>query len=131
MLTRSLMAHTPEAVAAGQRAQFAGCGGAGGGADSPCVSKRAGRMQTRPTFSLEDNVDDPDNEGPVGGQRVANDTSPLGGGRRRRRLQQAQTLASILQADAVWAQGFKGAGVKMGVFDTGIKGDHPDVKHIV
>lgn len=39
--------------------------------------------------------------------------------------------SSLLQADKVWAEGFRGQGVKMGVFDTGIKGDHPDVKHIV
>jgi membrane-bound transcription factor site-1 protease len=51
--------------------------------------------------------------------------------RQRRRLLQAGSLASILQADSVWAEGFSGQGVRMGVFDTGIKGDHPDVKNIV
>jgi membrane-bound transcription factor site-1 protease len=118
--------------------QFSPCGDGSNDSSAPqqqqqqqhCVAKRPGRLQTRPTFSLEDNQQ----EGLEllaleGGQRVANDSfTPT-----RRRLLQApgQTLASILQADAVWAQGFRGQGVKMGVFDTGIRGDHPDVKHIV
>ena len=113
--------------------QFAPCGDSDPDQQQQqhCVSKRPGRLQTRPTFSLEDNQQ----EGLEllqlgGGQRVANDSfTPAS----RRRLLQApgQSLASILQADAVWAQGFRGQGVKMGVFDTGIRGDHPDVKHIV
>lgn len=157
VLTRSLMAATAEGVAAAQHAQYSDCEGG----DGICISKRPGRMTTRPTFSLQDNVEDAEEEEeeqrqqqqrqkqqgwPKGGQRVANDTytytgisaggSSAGGAspqRRRQRslLQGKQTLASILQADAVWAQGFRGKGVKMGVFDTGIKGDHPDVKHIV
>lgn len=137
MLTRSLMAATAKGVAAGQHAQFAACSGAAA-VGGPCVQKRPGRMQTRPTFSLEDNLEDAEEEGqqqaPAGAQRVANDTVASGSGagqRRRRALLQSGTLASILAADKVWEQGFKGQGVKMGVFDTGIKGDHPDVKHIV
>jgi membrane-bound transcription factor site-1 protease len=121
--------------------QYAPCGDGSSDSSAPeqqlqqqqqqhCVAKRPGRLQTRPTFSLEDNQQ----EGLEllaleGGQRVANDSfTPA-----RRRLLQApgQTLATILQADLVWAQGFRGQGVKMGVFDTGIRGDHPDVKHIV
>jgi membrane-bound transcription factor site-1 protease len=30
----------------------------------------------------------------------------------------------------VWEKGFSGTGIKMGVFDTGIKENHPDVEHI-
>ena len=33
-------------------------------------------------------------------------------------------------AQELWAAGFKGAGVKMGIFDTGIRLDHPHVKNI-
>lgn len=216
VLTRSLMAASAEAVAEGQRAQFAACGADGSGGE-PCVAKRPGRMQTRPTFSLEDNLEQAEEEAaghgaPAGAQRVGNDSYAAGTAARRQRrqrhlLQAPETLASILQvrgsglvptcglllpcwvagaagpawvrssvhrlaprgrcaaasqpavarillagsvpaaacrmsellagsivlpqADKVWAQGFKGQGVKMGVFDTGIKGDHPDVKHIV
>lgn len=148
-ITRSLLGDA-DPVAASQRegslALAAPSGGAGmqrqrqhGLGDPLCVAKRPGRLQTRPTFDLEDNQGDDvedDAEGPAGSTRVANDTfagSTSAAARRRRRLQQApgRTLASILQADQVWAQGFKGQNVKMGVFDTGIRGDHPDVRHIV
>lgn len=129
MLTRGLMAATAEGLAAQQHARFGDCEGG----DGVCVAKRPGRMQTRPTFDLEDNQQDGGGEAEAaGGQLVANDTHPAAGARRRRQLLQGgRTLATILQADTVWAQGFKGQGVKMGVFDTGIKGNHPDVKHIV
>ena len=68
-----------------------------------------------------------------GSARVANDTFVGDSRQRRRSLLQmgGHTLASILMADKLWEEGFKGQGVKMGVFDTGIRGDHPDVKHIV
>lgn len=36
----------------------------------------------------------------------------------------------MFSADQLWEQGFRGAGVKMGVFDTGIRSDHPHVKNI-
>jgi membrane-bound transcription factor site-1 protease len=131
-----------EGVLGGAQPQFAPCGDGGDRAGSEqqqqCVSKRPGRLQTRPTFDLEDNLDEPKGGEavPGGGQRVANDTLASGGSaaaRRRRVLLQAggHTLASILGADSLWAQGFRGQGVRMGVFDTGIRGDHPDVKNIV
>ena len=90
----------------------------GPGSSPACVQKRPGRMQTRPTFSLEDNQ-----EGPGGGSSSR---------RRKRRLQQssADALTTRLSAQTLWEEGFKGKGVKVGVFDTGIKGDHPHVKNI-
>ncbi len=39
-------------------------------------------------------------------------------------------LVPAEQLYTLWAW-FSGQGVRMGVFDTGIKGDHPDVKNIV
>ena len=36
----------------------------------------------------------------------------------------------VPQAEKLWNQGYKGAKVKMGVFDTGIRKDHPHVKNI-
>ncbi len=47
-----------------------------------------------------------------------------------RRLLAANTVTSIFGAPELWAAGFKGQGVKMGVFDTGIRLDHPHVKNI-
>lgn len=106
VLTRSLMAASAEEVAAGQRAQFAACGADGSG-DEPCVAKRPGRMQTRPTFSLEDNLAAAEEEAaeqgaPAGSQRVGNDSYAAGTAARRQRrqrhlLQSPETLASILQ----------------------------------
>lgn len=106
VLTRSLMAASAEAVAAAQHAQFTACG-AEGSSDEPCVAKRPGRMQTRPTFSLEDNLEAED--GPAaeqgvsaGAQRVGNDSYAAGTAARRQRrqrvlLQSPESLASILQ----------------------------------
>ncbi len=49
----------------------------------------------------------------------------------QRRLQlQRSTITSMFGADQLWAEGFKGQGVRMGVFDTGIRSDHPHVKNI-
>lgn len=150
-LTLSLLAAGDAAGAAAAEgalstAHVAPCDVAGSGTDATpgeqqqqqqCVSKRPGRMTTRPTFSLEDNQEEAAGAELAAGQRVANDTFTGGSGRvgasrRRRALLQAggHTLASILGADSLWAQGFTGQGVRMGVFDTGIRGDHPDVKHI-
>ncbi|EFN59013.1 hypothetical protein CHLNCDRAFT_33771 [Chlorella variabilis] len=160
-LTRSLLAapepgaeqqeeHAQDAAAADAArpgTQFAPCSssssGGVGSLEQACASKRQGRLQTRPTFSLEDNLSEEEEElADALSARIGNDTfTPESSqqrrlrrrlqGRRRRQLLQQGTLASILQADSLWAQGFRGQGVKMGVFDTGIKGDHPDVKHIV
>ena len=47
-----------------------------------------------------------------------------------RRLLQRQGIPLMFSADQLWDQGFRGAGVKMGVFDTGIRSDHPHVKNI-
>ncbi len=148
-ITRALLAEPSQGAASQQDGSTAlgaaPCSGAGieqegqqqqqrGQDDVACAAKRPGRLQTRPTFELEDNQGDDAEQGPAGSARVANDTFvDAASAARRRRLQQApgQTLASILQADQIWAQGFRGQKVKMGVFDTGIRGDHPDVKHIV
>ena len=145
-ITRALLAADGDADGGrGGDGSLAPCGS--GKEPSPCVAKRPGRLQTRPTFSLDDNVGE-EGEGwggaePLGSHRVANDTHTSAAAaarsrqlrwrRRQRSLLQAGggTLASILQADKVWAQGFRGQGVKMGVFDTGIRGNHPNVNNIV
>lgn len=45
-------------------------------------------------------------------------------------LQTTPSVTSLLSADQLWQEGFSGQGVRMGVFDTGIREDHPHVKHI-
>jgi membrane-bound transcription factor site-1 protease len=106
-----------------------------------CVRKRPGRLQTRPTFSLEDNVLQNNNNANIDptadrGKNIDfsfpldNATFALSSGSRRILLQ-GRSLPNVIAAHKLWALGFTGAEVKIGVFDTGIKADHPDVKNIV
>ena len=76
---------------------------------------RKRRLQTRSSFGLYD-------EG--------NQSAAGLGAAELRRLLAANSVTSISGAPELWAAGFKGQGVKMGVFDTGIRLDHPHVKNI-
>jgi membrane-bound transcription factor site-1 protease len=92
------------------------------GAAPGCVLKRPGRILTRPTFALADNA----------GHENASASDPAAA-RRRLRLDAAAGAASlpvVLGADKLWAAGFDGTGIKVGIFDTGIKDDHPDVRSV-
>ena len=40
------------------------------------------------------------------------------------------SVTGMFSAQVLWAAGYLGQGVKMGVFDTGIREDHPHVKNI-
>ena len=51
-------------------------------------------------------------------------------GAARRRLQARNSVTALFGAEKLWAAGFRGARVRMGVFDTGIRADHPHVKNI-
>lgn len=88
--------------------------------DVETIFKPPGRLQTRPTFSLEGNV----HESKL--QASQRGTFP----NRILAQQQPQKLATLLGADKLWSLGFRGQGVRMGVFDTGIIANHPDVKNI-
>lgn len=48
----------------------------------------------------------------------------------RRLLLSQNSVTARFEAQKLWEQGFAGAKVKMGVFDTGIRADHPHVKNI-
>lgn len=83
-----------------------------------CIQRiYGGRLQTRHTFHLQVNNTDQDH-------------SNLHH-HHHRTLQQDRNLALILRADQLWQLGYRGTGIKMGVFDTGIINDHPDVDNIV
>lgn len=75
----------------------------------PHLSTQSGRMQTKSSFALG-------GTGEAGGGR-----SLLGG---------STELVDRLKPHVVWEKGFSGTGIKMGVFDTGIKENHPDVEHV-
>lgn len=44
-------------------------------------------------------------------------------------LQRSQ-VTSLFGADALWRKGYTGAKVKMAIFDTGIRADHPHFRNI-
>jgi membrane-bound transcription factor site-1 protease len=80
------------------------------------VSNRSGRFQTR--WSYEDN------ENYVG--RNADGVAPG-----RALLKGSGTeLVDRLNPRMLWEMGYSGEGIRMGVFDTGIKKDHPDIDHV-
>jgi hypothetical protein len=80
------------------------------------------RLCTRPTLGLHDDA-------PAGNVSAA---GPAGGGAgaAARRLAARNSVTALFGAERLWAAGFRGAGVRMGVFDTGIRADHPHVKNI-
>jgi hypothetical protein len=77
------------------------------------------RLCTRPTLGLDDD-------------ELRGNASDAGGvaGAARRRLAARNSVTALFGAERLWAAGFRGAGVRMGVFDTGIRADHPHVKNI-
>ena len=55
---------------------------------------------------------------------------PLNGTGSQRHLLTKNSVTAAFSAQSLWAAGYLGKGVKMGVFDTGIRDDHPHVKNI-
>ncbi|GMH39212.1 hypothetical protein BSKO_07110 [Bryopsis sp. KO-2023] len=45
-------------------------------------------------------------------------------------LMEKPSFASVLKAEKVWDQGYSGKKVKVGIFDTGVRKDHPHIKNI-
>lgn len=68
------------------------------------------RFSTKPSQGLHDNV------------------NRSGGSRRL--FADRSSVVSKFSAELLWNEGYRGELVKMGVFDTGIRLDHPHVKHI-
>jgi membrane-bound transcription factor site-1 protease len=117
----------------------------GGGGASP------GRLRTRPTIGME--PDGFEYEDASTGRRGYHtgenafsladaeeeddddDVSSSDVERRRRallRLSRASSpgVAESMGAGFLWEKGFSGSGVKMGVFDTGVKADHPHFREV-
>ena len=93
--------------------------GGGGGA-------RPGRLRTRPTIGME----------PIGWSRASNpggyhdDDAEDAGGARRRLLRAQRPVVDALGAEALWKLGHSGAKVRTGVFDTGVRADHPHFRKV-
>ncbi|XXG55876.1 hypothetical protein AAC387_Pa03g3436 [Persea americana] len=89
--------------------------GDGFGSEKEEVKKRPGKIFT--SMSFED-----------GGvyAEIGNSTISW----RRNLLMQRSQVTSIFGAEKLWAKGFTGAKVKMAIFDTGIRVDHPHFRNI-
>ncbi|EIE27171.1 subtilisin-like protein [Coccomyxa subellipsoidea C-169] len=79
------------------------------------------RLCTRPTIGLDDE------DGDLWDLERGNRT---GAAQQRRQLLSKNSVTAAFSAQSLWSAGFQGKGVKMGVFDTGIRQDHPHVKNI-
>ncbi|KAK4481216.1 hypothetical protein RD792_012099 [Penstemon davidsonii] len=51
-------------------------------------------------------------------------------GSRRNLMMQKSQVTSLFGADALWSKGYTGAKVKMAIFDTGIRANHPHFRNI-
>jgi membrane-bound transcription factor site-1 protease len=93
---------------------------------------RGGRRQTRPTLGME-----PPGWHSESGSPASDIAAAAASGRNHsaaagRRLQQlgGRGVAEALGAKTLWDKGFRGEGIRMGVFDTGVRADHPHFKRI-
>ena len=81
------------------------------------------RLQTRPTMHS-------DRENATADVTVPWPDSQLSEETQRRLLLSQNSVTARFEAQKLWDQGYNGAKVKVGVFDTGIRADHPHVKNI-
>lgn len=87
------------------------------------VSGDACRFLTRPSIPDEAPNITADAHGSWVDEGLSEDT-------KRRVLLSQNSVTARFEAQKLWEQGYAGAKVKVGVFDTGIRADHPHVKNI-
>ncbi|CAN6190773.1 unnamed protein product [Urochloa humidicola] len=85
-------------------------------ADQPAPPPRRGKLFTAMSF-----------EGEEEGGEIANSSSATW---KRRLLLQRSQVTSLFGAERLWGRGFTGKKVKMAIFDTGIRADHPHFRNI-
>ncbi|XP_021903134.1 subtilisin-like protease SBT6.1 [Carica papaya] len=78
--------------------------------------KRPGKIFTSMSFNEEEHY------------AAATSNSTINWGRQL--LMQKTQVTSLFGADVLWAKGYTGAKVKMAIFDTGIRADHPHFRNI-
>ncbi len=81
------------------------------------------RFQTRPTMHSDHDNATADATIPWPDSQLSEETQ-------RRLLLSQNSVTARFEAQKLWDQGYNGAKVKVGVFDTGIRADHPHVKNI-
>uniref|UniRef100_A0A0E0DXF0 Uncharacterized protein n=1 Tax=Oryza meridionalis TaxID=40149 RepID=A0A0E0DXF0_9ORYZ len=90
-------------------------------ADRP---RQQGKLFTAMSFEGEDGGGDRE----VGCSTDSNNSSSAGW--RRKLLVQRSQVTSLFGAERLWGRGFTGRKVKMAIFDTGIRADHPHFRNI-
>ncbi|CAI0628858.1 unnamed protein product [Linum tenue] len=96
-----------------------GSGGGGGGGSFSDGKKRPGKIFTSMSFSE-------DEERHHAVAETSNSSIHWG----RELLAQKSQVTSLFGADVLWSKGYTGAKVKMAIFDTGIRFDHPHFRNI-
>ncbi|CAH9091669.1 unnamed protein product [Cuscuta europaea] len=79
--------------------------------------KRPGKIFTAMSFS-------------EGERNVVSNSSNIDISWKRELLMQKSQVTSLFSAEALWSKGYTGAKVKMAIFDTGIRADHPHFRNI-
>lgn len=97
------------------RSMFADGSGKGGAFSD--AKKRPGKIFT--SMSIEDE-----------GEGACNPAINTSVSWRRKLMMQRSQVTSLFGADRLWAKGFTGGKVKMAIFDTGIRADHPHFRNI-
>lgn len=90
-------------------------------ADRP---RQQGKLFTAMSFEGEEGGGDRE----VGCSTDSNNSSSAGW--RRKLLVQRSQVTSLFGAERLWGRGFTGRKVKMAIFDTGIRADHPHFRNI-
>lgn len=85
------------------------------------VKKRPGKIFTKMSFEEEE-------EQGIGGHwsSISNQTISW----RRHLMGKGSQVTSLFGSDVLWAKGYTGAKVKMAIFDTGIRANHPHFRNI-
>ncbi|CAD7696955.1 unnamed protein product [Ostreobium quekettii] len=99
-----------------------GYGAFHGECDGDTVRKFPGRLRTRPTIGLDKDV-----------ETYSDSQSSSFFSESHRKLllmDKSHSLTGLFEANKIYSLGYTGQNVKVGVFDTGVRGDHPHIRNI-
>ncbi|CAD7699725.1 unnamed protein product [Ostreobium quekettii] len=99
-----------------------GYGAYHGVCEDNAVRKFPGRLQTRPTIGLDRDEED--------GHESYSANFFSESRRKLLLMERSHSLTGLFEANKIFAKGHTGQGVKVGVFDTGVRKDHPHIRNI-
>ncbi|KAH9624048.1 hypothetical protein KSS87_019117 [Heliosperma pusillum] len=85
------------------------------------VKKKPGKMFTKMSFEESEGVDSGTHWSSISNQTI---------NWRRNLLGKRSQVTSLFAADVLWSKGYTGSKVKMAIFDTGIRANHPHFRNI-